>query len=286
MRKIKLICDSSCDLDFEYAKELGIDIEPLRISFNTDKSYKDMVDINVEMLYEKVKQYNKTPKTAAMTPNEYYNLFKNYLAQGYDIIYTGIGSGFSSSYNTGYLTSLDIDPERIEVVDSKNLSTGIALILFKALEWIEEGLDVHEVASRMRKQANLIRSQFAIDTMEFLHKGGRCSGMVKLLGTVLKIKPIIGVRDNEMVVIGKPRGKINVAIDMMLKMAEDEKDNVDQDIITITHSKADSYVLYTKEKLENMFPNAKILVTNAGCIVSSHCGPNTLGIFYSLKEEK
>lgn len=285
MRKIQIICDSSCDLSQEEAKQLGIVIQPLAVSFDATKSYRDGVDIDVDTLFAKVDELGKTPKTSAMNTREYYKLFEEYLAKDCDIIYTGIASGISSSYYTGCMVAKDLAPNNIEVVDSQNLSTGIALIIFKALKWIEEGKDVHEVARLMREQAPLIRSQFAIDTMDFLHKGGRCSGMVKLIGTFLKIKPVILVRDNQMIVGAKPRGKVIVGIDKMLEMLEEDKDNVDTDLITITHSKADQYVSYTKERIEQIIPGVRVMVTNAGAIVSSHCGPGTLGIFYSLKKQ-
>ena len=284
MSKIILICDSSCDLSIQKANELGIVIQPLSISFDLTKSYKDQIEIDVDTLFEKVKEVGKTPKTAAMLPGEYYSMFEKYIAKGYDIIYTGIGSGFSSSYSTGCFVAEDVSEEHIEVVDSKNLSSGIALILFKALDWIKEGKNVHEVAKLMREEANNVRSQFAIDTMEYLHKGGRCSGMVNLIGTILKIHPVIQVRNNEMIVAHKARGKLNVAIDAMLEDLAAEKDKVCNDIITITHSKADEYVEYTKNRIEELIPGVKVIVTEAGCIVSSHCGPGTLGIFYRVKE--
>ena len=284
MNKIKIICDSSCDLDFNYAKSIGIDIEPLMITFDTEHTYRDGVDIDVDQLYKNVELFKTTPKTSAKTPKEYFMLFEKYVAEGYDIIYTGIGGGFSSSYSTGTMIAKQVEGN-IEVVDSMNLSTGIALILFKALKWIEEGNDVHQVANKMRIEATKIRSQFAIDTLDYLYKGGRCSGMAKIFGTILKIKPVILVRDNQMVVGAKVRGKLNFAIDEMIKLLKEdqEKFGVDPEMITITHSKAPEYVEYAKEKILEIIPNANIMVTNAGCIVSSHCGPNTLGIFYSLK---
>ena len=284
MRKIQIICDSSCDISIQDAEKLGIVIQPLSISFDLSKSYRDQIDIDVDTLYQKVAEVGKTPKTAAMLPGQYFEIFEKYLAKGYDIIYTGIGSGFSSSYSTACFVAEEVSEDHIEIVDSKNLSTGIALILYKALDWIKEGKDVHEVAELMRQEANQVRSQFAIDTMEYLHKGGRCGGMANLIGTILKIHPIIQVRDNQMVVAHKPRGKLNVAIDMMIEDLAAEKDNVCHDIITITHSKADEYVAYTKQKIEELIPDAKVIVTNAGCIVSSHCGPGTLGFFYRVKK--
>lgn len=282
MGEIKLICDSSCDLSIEYAKAHGIIIKPLQINIGIDKTFHDGVDITVDDLYKYVKEYNVLPKTSALSPKDYMDMFKKYTNEGYDVIYTGIGSGFSSSYQTGFLVSQEFN--NVEIVDSQNLSTGIALVLFKALKWIKEGYNVHEVAQKMREIVPLVRSQFAIDTLDYLHKGGRCSAMIKLVGTFLKIKPVIQVRNNVMEVGAKPRGKVIVGIDKMLEMLEADKDNVDKELIFITHSKAYEYVTYTKEKIEKIIPNAKVIVTEAGAIVSTHCGPNTLGIFYLLEK--
>jgi DegV family protein with EDD domain len=210
-------------------------------------------------------------------------LFEKYIDEGYDIIYTGIGSSMSKSYENAVLMSNEFPEGRIEVVDSKNLSTGIGLVVLKACKWRKEGKNVHEIAELMRETIPHVRSQFVIDTMEYLHKGGRCSGMVRLVGTILKIKPIIEVREGKMEVGAKPRGKIEFGLDKLAEMLAADADNVDLDNVFITHSEADKSCEYLTEKVKEIVPEANVLSSRAGCVISTHCGPGTIGVLYILK---
>ena len=212
MNKVVIIVDSTCDLPKEVVEEKGIVIVPLTVNF-PDATYYDGVDITTDKLYELVAEKNTLPKTAAITLGEIYNVFEKYINLGYDIIYTGISSHMSKSYENAVMMSKEFEEGRIEVVDSGNLSTGIGLLVLKACKWRDEGKNVHEIADLMRETVPYVRSQFIVDTMEYLHKGGRCSGIAKLFGTILKIKPLIGVREGKMSVIGKPRGKNEVCFE-------------------------------------------------------------------------
>ena len=135
----------------------------------------------------------------------------------------------------------------------------------------------------MREEVEYVRSQFVVDTMEYLHKGGRCSSVAKLFASILKIKPIIVVRDGKMGVGEKARGKMEVCLDRLLEMVLQDKDNIDLSRVFITHSEADSYCEYLNVKLKEALPEANIISTRAGCIVSTHCGQGTIGILYTLK---
>ena len=179
--------------------------------------------------------------------------------------------------------SKEVPEGRIEVVDSKNLSTGIGLVVMKACQWRNEGKNVHEIAELMRETIPYVRSQFIVDTMEYLHKGGRCSSVAKLFGTILKIKPLIVVREGKMSVGGKPRGKIEACMDKMVEMLEEDRENVDLDAVFITHSEADDYCEYLVQRVKETVPNANVLTSRAGCVISTHCGQGTIGVLYILK---
>ena len=223
------------------------------------------------------------PKTAAITLGEIYNIFEKYINLGYDIIYTGISSFMSKSYENAVMMSKEFEEGRIEVVDSQNLSTGIGLVVMKACQWRNEGKNVHEIADLMRETIPYVRSQFVVDTMEYLHKGGRCSSVAKLFGTILKIKPLIVVREGKMSVGGKPRGKIEACLDKLVEMVVEDKDNIDLNTVFVTHSEADSSCQYLTAKVQEVLPEANILNSRAGCIISTHCGPGTIGVLYILK---
>lgn len=284
MNKVAICADSTIDLCPELIEKYGIHIIPLTVNFDNGESYHDGVDINPKMLYQKVKELNSLPHSAAVTPGEFMVKFEELLDEGYDIVWTGIGAKFSRCYENAKMIAEELDLNRIEIVDSANLSSGTSLLVLKACKLREEGKNCHEIAEEMRRLAPLVRSQFAIETMEYLHKGGRCSGVARFLGSVLKIKPIILVRDGGMVVGKKPLGKMKVAMDLQMQMALADKDNIDMDTIFITHSEAFEAAKYFIEEAKKNFPEANIIETNAGCVVSTHCGPGTIGILYLLKK--
>ena len=281
---VKLITDSTNDLSREILDELDIEVMPLYVNFS-DVSYKDGVDITTEGLYQKVKETGMLPKTAAVTVGDFIEVFKKYTDLGYEVVFTGISSQMSSTDQNARLAREEVNKDKIFIVDSKNLSTGIGLLLLKASKDIKAGLSGAEVARRMEHNTSLVLSQFVIEKMDYLYKGGRCSGVAKFVGTLLKIKPYIVVRDGKMSVGKKPIGKMQVALNALLKQIEEDKDRVDLDHILITHSLAFEYRDYLYERLAKMFPNVDIISTVAGCVISSHCGQGTIGILYMVKDE-
>ena len=282
MNKVVIIVDSTCDLPKEFIEKNDIVIAPLTVNF-PDETYYDGVDITTPQLYKMVAEKGLLPKTAAITLGEIYNIFEKWIDLGYDIVYTGISSQMSKSYENAIMMSKEFPEGRIEVVDSANLSTGIGLLVVKAVEWRNEGKNVHEIANLMRETVPYVRSQFIVDTMEYLHKGGRCSSVAKLFGTILKIKPLIVVREGKMSVGGKPRGKIEACLDKLVEMVVEDKDNIDLDTVFVTHSEADESCAYLSEKVKEVLPEANLMTSRAGCIISTHCGPGTIGVLYILK---
>lgn len=287
MNKVKLITDSTSDLNYLY-DELDIKVLPLTVIFG-DKAYRDGIDIKTQDIYDKVKETGIMPKTSAIVPQVIIDEFKKWYDEGYDIVFTGISSKMSSTYQTACLAAKEVDEEgdRIFVVDSANLSTGIGLLLCKAAKDRDNGLSASEIAKNMEYNAKRVKSQFAIETMEYLHKGGRCSGVARIFGTLLKIKPIIFVRDGSMSVGKKPLGKIKVALNAMLKMLEEdkEKNNVDPEFIFVTDAIAEESRAYLVPKVKELFPNTNVYATTAGGVIASHCGAGTIGILYICKEE-
>lgn len=283
MNKVKIITDSTNDLGFDLLNKLDILQIPLYVNFGED-SYRDCVDIDTEKLYQEVDKRGYLPKTSAISIDALINVFKQYLDEGYDIVYTGISKSMSRTFENAILASKEFEEGRIYCVDSMNLSTGIGLLLYKAAEDRDKGLSAKEIAANIEHNSKLVLSQFAIETMEYLHKGGRCSGVARFFGTMLKIKPIIGVRDGKMSVIKKPIGKMKVALDAMINQIIGDRDRLDTSRIFVTHSLAFEYCDYIKSKLEVEFPDVEIITTVAGCVISSHCGRGTIGILYMIKK--
>lgn len=286
MNKIVIIADSTCDLSEELVKKYDIKIVPLHVTFKGDeKDYLDGVTITPEEVYKKVEELGVTPTTGARNVSELIDDFKTYVDQGFDVIFTGIGSGLSSTYNNAMIAKEEVSSEHIEVVDSQNLSTGTGLLVMKMAKYREEGLDVHEIASKVRELVPHVSAKFCIDRLDYLYKGGRCSGMTKLFAHILNIHPVAKVIDNKLTVYRKPRGKYIKAVDEQLNEFYEDLPNIDTDCLFITDSQhMDGEDKYIYDKVKEKFPEENIHFTHAGCVVSSHCGPKTIGILYILKK--
>ena len=284
MNKVKIITDSTNDLSKEIIEKLDIHVCPLSVNFS-NQSYLDGVEIKVEDLYKKVEELDELPKTSAYPIPMFEDVFQRYIDEGYDIIYMGISKQMSRTFENAYMAAQEVNPERIFIVDSMNLSTGIGLLLLKACKYRDQGLSASEIADKLNIDNKRVLSQFAIEKMDYLHKGGRCSSVAKIFGTLLKIKPIIAVRDGKMHVMKKPLGKMKVALDQMIKQIIADKDRLDTDHIMITHSLAYDYCDYIYTNLKKEFPDIDIICTVAGCVISSPCGKGTIGILYMIKED-
>lgn len=281
---VKIITDSTNDLSKEMLENLGVEVIPLYVNFS-DASYLDGVEITTEELYKIVDEKNELPKTSAIPIPTFIEYFKKHVDNGDDVIYFGISKQMSRTYENAVMASQEVNEEKVFVVDSMNLSTGIGLLILKACKYRDQGDSAKEIAIKLNKDNKLVLSQFAVETMDYLHKGGRCSSITKLLGTLLKIKPIIAVRDGKMHVQAKPIGKMKRALDVMIKQIIDDKARLDTDHILITHSLAFEYCDYIYEQLKKEFPDVDIICTVAGCVISSHCGKGTIGILYMVKEQ-
>ncbi len=282
MQKIKLVSDSTCDLSKALIEKHSIDIVPLYVNFN-EESYLDGVTLSVPEMYRKVEEKGFLPKTAAASPGAFIEIFENNLNLGYEIIYIGIGANFSGTLQSAMTAKQFIESDKIHLIDSQNLSSGSGLLLLKAAKFIENGDNVSTIIEKIKQIIPKVRTQFIINTMEYLYKGGRCSGMAAFAGTLLKIKPIIKVTNGAMSVGKKPRGKIEVGIDVLIDEVIEQKDQLDDDFLMITHSVANQSADYIEANLKDKVNVKNRYVTDAGCVISSHCGQGCIGILYILK---
>lgn len=281
---IRIITDSTNDLDAKTIKEHNIMVLPLYVNFS-DASFKDGEDITTPELYELVRKKNELPKTAAIPMQTFVEVFSKLVAEGDEILFTGISKQMSRTYENAVLAAKEVAEDKIFIVDSMNLSTGIGLLVLKACKYRDQGLSAKNIADKLNQDNKRVLSQFAIETMDYLHKGGRCSSVAKLFGTLLKIKPIIAVRDGKMHVAKKPHGKMKVALDYMIEQLREDMPRLDKDIVIVTHSMAFEYNEYIRTEIQKFLGDIPVLSTVAGCVISSHCGQGTIGILYMIREE-
>lgn len=283
---IRIITDSTCDLSKELIEKYNIRVIPLHVSFpGDDTEYLDGVNINSEQLYDLAKKLNVLPKTGAVNVVEFIKVFEEELAKGNEIFYVGIGSGLSSSYNNACIAREQFPDSKIVVLDGQNISTGTGLIVIKAARLAKEGKSLEEIKEICEKVVPLVSAKFCIDRLDYLYKGGRCSGMAMIAAHALKIHPVAKVINNKLVVYKKPRGKYENAVEVQIDEFMHDLDNIDKSCVFITHSgRMGGIEKQIYDKISPYLDKENLFITEAGCTISSHCGPKTIGILYILKK--
>lgn len=285
MRKVKIIIDSSVDLPKELIKKHKIDVVPFYILFN-GQSYRDGVDITTKEMYQKVKKGEPLPKTAAVSPTEWQQLFSKYIKKDMDVFVLTISSKLSSNYQNAFLASKEYEEGRVVVCDSLALSGSIALLTLKAVKFKEQGMSALEIKEEILKLIPKMNTQFVIKTLEYLHKGGRCGTLARFVGAVLSLKVQIKMIDGKLEAFKKTPGKMSRAVNVMLDdfFGLEKEGKLDKEFVFITHSVAplmEEYIIKEIDrrgiKIENL------IVSHAGTVISSHCGEGTIGILYLEK---
>lgn len=280
MRPVKIITDSTADLDKGLLEQFAIESLPLYVQF-PNKTYRDGIDITTEQLYKLVETNKTLPKTAAISPGDFIEAFEKHINAGFDVVYIGIGSKISATLQSAMVASAEFEKGRVFIVDSLNLSSGIALLVLKAKDLRDNGLSAAKIKEELDLIVPKVRSQFAIRVLDYLHKGGRASGTTALVGKMLRIRPIIKVNNGVLDVYKKPMGSMKKAVDIMLQDFIDTK--IDSEYVMVTHTMAHKQVEYMQEFVNNNKKPNNLIISEAGCVISSHCGAGTVGILYIEK---
>lgn len=278
---VKIISDSTCDLSPELIAKYDIDILPLHILLGEDE-YEDGKNITPEEIYSWSDENKTTPKTSAPALTDAIELFKQYIDEGREIVCFSISSSMSTSGNVMRIAAEELEAEdRITVIDSANLSTGIGLLVIEAAIMAQNNHTVEEIVSAIEALKPNVRASFVVDTLTYLYRGGRCNAVSAMAGGVLKLHPKIVVENGAMNASKKYRGKINSAIMTYVKDMEDALKAARPDRVFITHSGCDRTIVEEVHSyLENLGVFSEILETRAGGVISSHCGPGTLGVLF------
>lgn len=282
MANIKIITESNSDIPDDILKQYDIDMVSQYVIFD-NASYKDRVDMTGAELLEKVSKMHKLPKTAAPSPTDFQIAFKKAIDEGKDIICICTSHKISATYQNATIAAKEFPEGRIEIVDSLNISMGIGILVMAAIDCVKEGMDIHKTAEFLRSKTSKVRTVFILDTLEFMRKGGRCSAVESFIGDILKIRPVLGVIDAKLALIEKVRGRREKALKELVKKVVQDKDVLDCKRLSVTHAMGLRDAIYLKEQLNKALNVNEIMITETGCSVSSHCGPNTVGIVYMIK---
>ena len=275
---IRITSDSTCDLN-ELVKTRNIGILPLQVNLDA-KAYRDGVDITPQDIFDFVAETKILPKTSAPSVGEYEEFFAQQL-EGYDeVIHFNISSKSSGSHNFALLASESFNG-KVKVIDSKALSTGQGLLVLEACDMRDAGKTSAEIVERIEELKTRVNTSFVPDSLDYLHKGGRVSGMVKVAASMFKIHPQILMDDGQLVPGKKYMGKMNMCLPRYIQDLKDMYPNYDKKRCFITHSSADKEIVdIAKAKVAEFFEFDEVIETVAGSIITSHCGKGTLGVLF------
>ena len=281
---VKIISDSTCDLSPELIAKYDIDILPLHILLGEDE-YEDGRNITPQQIYDWSDTHKTTPKTSAPSLAEAIELFRPYIEEKREIVCFSISGSMSTSGNVMRLAAEELEAsDLVTVVDSANLSTGIGLLVIEAAIMAEKGQSAAEIVATIEVLKPKVRASFVVDTLTYLYRGGRCNAVSAMAGGVLRLHPKIVVENGAMDASKKYRGKINSVIMSYVKDMEEDLKSARPERIFITHSGCDrDTVNAVRSYLESFGIFHEILETRAGGVVSSHCGPGTLGVLFIAK---
>lgn len=279
--KIKILSDSTCDLSKALLEENNITLVPLTVIKN-DEQFKDGVTITPDVIFEHVANGGSLCTTSANSVGEYADWFEKY-AHDYDgVIHINIGSGFSSCYQNACLAAEDYP--NVRVIDSMNLSTGQGLVVLEAARLAKEATDLDVLVEALRTFTTRVEASFLLSRLDYMVKGGRCSSAAALGANLLNLKPCIEVKNGKMAVVKKYRGNFEKCLPMYVKDRLANREDLTREILFVTKTPvsdtAYDAVMKAVGECENF---ATTYETDAGCTVSCHCGPGTLGVLFVRK---
>ena len=279
--KVLIASDSTTDLNKELIEQNHIRILPLRVTLGSH-TYTDGVDIDPDVIYAHYEKTGELPKTSAVNIADFTDFFQKYTAEGYSIVLFTISSDMSSTCSNAMVAASSF--ENVYVVDTRNLSTGGGLLLLSACEMRGQGMDARTIAEKCGDLASRVDASFVVDNLEFLYKGGRCSALTAFGANLLQLKPSIIVRQGKMTVGKKYRGKFSSVLSKYIADQLSDLSDIDLSRIFVTHAGCDPEIYQQCiRQVKELAPFREVLLTRAGCTISSHCGRNTLGILFIRK---
>ena len=282
---IRIVADSTCDLSKELVEQYDIQIAPLHIVLD-EKEYLDGVEITPDEIYAWADANKDTPKTSAIDFEKATEIVKQVVDTNDEMIVFTISGKMSTTVNVFKLVTEELEvEERVTIIDSENLSTGAGLLVLKAATMVKENKSRREICETIEELKGKVKASFIVDTLTYLHRGGRCSSVAALAGGVLKLHPKIIVADGAMSADKKYRGKMEKAIWDYVKDLEEGLRKANSERVFVTHSGCDQGLIdEICEYLKKLDYFNEILVTRAGGVISSHCGPGTIGVLYLENE--
>ncbi len=281
--KVIISTDSPADVPSEVREKYGIHVAPLHIIMG-EECFEDGVNVTTEDLYAFYEKTGQLPRTSAISVAEYEDYFRELTADSGSVVHISFTSGLSATHQNAVIAAEGFDS--VYVVDSMSLTTGITLLCIKAAELAAAGVDAKTIAHEMEYKREKVVTTFILDKLEFLHKGGRCSGLTALGANVLGIKPSIVMRDGKLVVGKKYRGRIeNCQMQYVRDLLEQYKGQIDTDRAFLSHTAGlrPEQLKALQKEVHKTLKFKEYIVSTVGCTITTHCGKNTFTLEFMLK---
>ena len=280
--KIRMTADSTCDLTPELIRKYNIGVVPLSVVIDSEV-FHDGVDVTPRDIF-RAAEAGKSVRTAAVNTYEYREFFTEQLKNCDQLVHVCLGSGFSTCYSDAVEASRDMD--NVFVVDSRNLSTGSGLLVLEGLKMIREGAaSGKDIAEALQGKTGLVNASFVVKTIDYLRRGGRCSGLEALGAKMLHIRPSIVVQDGKMHPGEKYRGRYEHYLKHYIADLLEHDNNIDFQRVFVVHSPSEEgLVRFAIDTVKSYGLFREVLEAMAGCTICTHCGPETLGLMFMKKE--
>jgi DegV family protein with EDD domain len=277
---IKIITDSICDVPKEYVERYNIRVIPLTVHFG-DESFKDGIDLTLEEFLAKLEKAEVLPTTSQVPPAEFLEAFKEEISLGNKIVSIHGSSQLSGTYNSAVMAKEQIGGEDIHVIDSMGITLGAGMLVIKAARLAEEGLEAEEIVKEIEAGKQKLKHMIIVDTLKYLHKGGRLSLSASVLGSILNIKPILTVVHGELELFGKERG-IKKAIAAVMDTIKDNGWILDGKVIGINHIADLEHRKLLEDELMREYKIKEIIRGEVGSVVATHGGPGAVALYFEV----
>ena len=280
-KPVIISADSTCDLPQELVERFDIRIIPLTVLLG-DESYFDDASFSPDQIYDYYKKSGSLPKTSAPSVQQFIDFFTPMVEAGYEVVHIDISSELSATFSSGRIAASEL--EGVYTIDSRSLCAGLSLLILEAAKCRDEGMCAADIAAHLEKLVPNVETSFVIDTLEFLWKGGRCSGVAALGANMLKLRPAIAMKDGKLDVYKKYRGNMNNVYKQYARETLSDKEIYGENIFIVDSGEVSAEAVDSvKEVVNELAPGHQVYCCRAGSTISSHCGPGTMGVLFIRK---
>lgn len=277
---IRIITDSICDVPDYYVKKYDIRVVPLTVHFG-EETYRDGIDLTLGEFLKKLEAAEVLPTTSQVPPLEFFEAFREETDRGNDVVAILGSSELSGTYNSAAMAKEQLEKANIHVIDSRSITLGAGMLVIEAARLAEKGLKAEEIASRIEESKSRMKHFLILDTLKYLHKGGRLSLSASVLGSILNIKPILTVKGGKLEMFEKSRG-IKKAIAVIMDTIRDNGWNLDDKVIGINHIADPEHMSMLEEEIKREYRVKEIIRGEVGSVIATHGGPGAVAVYFEI----